>query len=315
MHNLRPRNNLLFLIIVFYINKSQSQNISYDTIVSFGDSSSDTGNVYNLTNKQWPVVPPYYLGRFSNGPVWVEKLGIANLINYAYGSATSDNNIVPGYTAFQTSVPGVRQQIIQYKNVTDPTKINFNRTIYIIWVNGNDYFFNLTLPPTVVVNSIINGIKDLIQFGSTHFLILNQTPLQAYPAAAVYNMNDYLNTISVTHNSNLSYAIQSLRSNYSNIQFQLFDIYSLISDMYTNPSTYGINSTKNCWDTSTGVVNQTCTTPDTYLFIDEYHFTTRIHQLIANNALKALYNSKGVIKSPNLVLFISSFFITLIFFF
>ena len=56
-------------------------------------------------------------------------------------------------------------------------------------------FSILTLTPSVVVNSIINGINDLIRIGGTHFLIVNQPPLQAYPAAAVYNMNDYLNTI------------------------------------------------------------------------------------------------------------------------
>ena len=47
-------------------------------IVAFGDSLIDTGNVFAATG-QPPA--PYYDGRFSNGPVWVEylagRLGIA----------------------------------------------------------------------------------------------------------------------------------------------------------------------------------------------------------------------------------------------
>ncbi|CAF5179240.1 unnamed protein product, partial [Rotaria sp. Silwood1] len=92
----------------------QSKKLPYDTIVCFGDSSSDTGNFYQLTNSKWPVDPPYYNGRFSNGKTWIEKLGVSNLINYAYGSATTDNNLVQGFTTLNVRVPGVRQQITKY---------------------------------------------------------------------------------------------------------------------------------------------------------------------------------------------------------
>jgi outer membrane lipase/esterase len=312
MYIIRPRNSLLFLIVVFHVYKIQSQGIPYDTIVCFGDSLSDTGNVYNLTGKKWPVVPPYYLGRFSDGPVWVEKLGISNLINYAYGSATSDNNLVQGYTEFQISVPGVRQQIILYKNTTNLNQFNFNRTVYAIWVDGNDYFFDMTLSPSVVVNSIMNGIKDLIQFGAKRFIILNQTPLQTFPAAAAYNLTAYLTTLTLTHNSNLSNSIQVLQSNFPNISLQLFDVASLITNISTNPSTYGLSSIQNCWNTLNGTIVVSCTTPDTYLFIDEYHFTTRVHQLIANNVRALLSTSNGNAKSPYSILLVLSFFIFLL---
>jgi phospholipase/lecithinase/hemolysin len=39
----------------------------------FGDSLSDTGNVYTVFGPGY-VPAPYYDGRFSNGPVWVEHL-------------------------------------------------------------------------------------------------------------------------------------------------------------------------------------------------------------------------------------------------
>src|SRR5437660_8377950 len=44
-------------------------------MVVFGDSLSDVGNVYAATGSP-PA--PYYPGRYSNGPIWVERLA-ANL--------------------------------------------------------------------------------------------------------------------------------------------------------------------------------------------------------------------------------------------
>src|SRR5436190_1992927 len=45
-------------------------------IVVFGDSLSDTGNVYAATGQQQPDPNSYYMGRRSNGPVWVERLAV-----------------------------------------------------------------------------------------------------------------------------------------------------------------------------------------------------------------------------------------------
>ena len=66
-----------------------------DRVIVFGDSLSDTGNVFDVFGI--PAAPNFQ-GRFSNGPVWVEGLA-AGLgapapmpsrnggTNYAYGGA------------------------------------------------------------------------------------------------------------------------------------------------------------------------------------------------------------------------------------
>ena len=43
-------------------------------IVAFGDSYVDTGNLFVATGGTFPASPPYFSGRFSNGPLWVERL-------------------------------------------------------------------------------------------------------------------------------------------------------------------------------------------------------------------------------------------------
>ena len=78
--------------------------------MAFGDSLSDTGN--DLIAFGSPQ-PPYYQGRFSNGPNWIDdlaaKLGVpdpqpslAGGTNYAYGGATA--------TSVNTGVPYLGQQ-------------------------------------------------------------------------------------------------------------------------------------------------------------------------------------------------------------
>ncbi|MEH1830786.1 MAG: hypothetical protein V7L29_01550 [Nostoc sp.] len=42
---------------------------SFDQLYVFGDSLSDTGNIYNATGKTYPQSPPYFEGRFSDGPL------------------------------------------------------------------------------------------------------------------------------------------------------------------------------------------------------------------------------------------------------
>ena len=52
----------------------------------FGDSLSDSGNISALTGGLIPASPPYFNGRFSNGPIWVEHLAPA--LGFAFDSAT-----------------------------------------------------------------------------------------------------------------------------------------------------------------------------------------------------------------------------------
>ncbi len=83
-------------------------------VVIFGDSYSDRGNVYQWTNHTWPIIPPYYQGQYYDGPNWVDNLNVLIKADYAYGSATTDNNFAQGLVKLNTvPVPGVRQQLDQ----------------------------------------------------------------------------------------------------------------------------------------------------------------------------------------------------------
>ena len=70
----------------------------FSRLVVFGDSTTDTGNVYELSGRTKPASPPYFEGRWSNGPLWIEYLAdrlnvprprpsLAGGTNYAYAGA------------------------------------------------------------------------------------------------------------------------------------------------------------------------------------------------------------------------------------
>jgi phospholipase/lecithinase/hemolysin len=283
------------LLFFLYGHLITTQQIPFDTIISFGDSNTDTGNVYHLTNHTWPIVPPYFQGRFSNGLVWIEKFGISNIKNYAYGGATTDNDLIQGYTASDTKpVPGIRQQILIYLNETNKLNRKFARTLYVIWAGGNDYYFNKTLSPSTVVDSILNGAKDLLKIGVKHLLIVNQSPVQTMPFVQTQEQVVYYTQRATYHNNNLSIGITKLDYNRQEISLYLFDIYSLILKIIANNS---LNTKDNCWNTVNGTILILCSNPESYVYIDQYHFTARMHELIGNSARQFIASFSGINRS------------------
>ncbi|CAF3303004.1 unnamed protein product [Rotaria socialis] len=286
-----------FLFIFLCSHQTTTQNVPFDTIVSFGDSLTDTGNVYNLTSHTWPIVPPYFEGRFSNGPVWIEKLGISIIKNYAHGGATTDNDFIQGYTASDTvPVPGIRQQINIYVKETNTVTLNFVRTLYVIWGGANDYYFNKTISPSVVAANILNGVKDLLTIGAKHILIMNHLPVQVMPFVQTDQEFIYYRKRAIFHNNNLSVDIAKLDYDRKKSALYLFDIYSFILKITDNHKNYSLNIKDNCWNVLNGNVSILCSNPQRYVYIDQYHFTTRIHELIGDAVHKFLFTSFGVTK-------------------
>lgn len=92
---MRIRASLLAVVVVATIigPLTSTRGLAQGRVVVFGDSLSDNGNLFAQTG-QPPA--PYFQGRFSNGPVWVEQLfgplnspiqgtGVAGNVDLAFG--------------------------------------------------------------------------------------------------------------------------------------------------------------------------------------------------------------------------------------
>lgn len=85
----------------------QSNRIS--KVIAFGDSLSDTGNIFNASQWRFPNPDSWFLGHFSNGFVWTEYLAQGlnvPLYNWAVGGAAGRNQYV--------ALTGVYEQVSSY---------------------------------------------------------------------------------------------------------------------------------------------------------------------------------------------------------
>src|ERR1700722_12458348 len=148
------------------------------SFVVFGDSLSDVGNTYTAAG----IPPaPYYQGRYSNGPIWVEqlasRLGIAapppSLLggtDYAFGGAETGTGFSP------KGVPNVLTQVGSYLASNTPKA----GQLFIVWAGANNFFDGQT-NPLVPVTDLGHTITALAAAGAKQFLVPNYANLAQTP--------------------------------------------------------------------------------------------------------------------------------------
>jgi len=147
---------ILFLALVLGLPAAAAAS-QYTHIVVFGDSLSDDGNLFALDPSQVDAAD-YYQGRFSNGPVWVEYLAGADLLD-----ATLINNAYAGATTDGGSVPSVKQQVSTYVAAASALP----DALYIIWIGANDFLGGGSDFETSADN-VGYALDELATFGSRY---------------------------------------------------------------------------------------------------------------------------------------------------
>ncbi|KAL1925842.1 uncharacterized protein VTP21DRAFT_725 [Calcarisporiella thermophila] len=283
----------LFAIIAIAAAAAYKDNHSIRQVIAFGDSWTDTGNVYSkLSSKQWPPSPPYYKGRFSNGPIWVEemtakKFVYASLLDYAYGAATTNSADTKGYSGANSDipVPSINQQIEEFASTfkNRPTSFPTDTTIYTIWGGGNDYYFNNSISASIVTGNIVENMQTLVDlFGANRFLILEQPPLGRLPYFLDKPKERQLfEQIALWHNGNLSANIHEFESKncHKAVKVNLHNTYELVSEIFSKPAKHGFTEIEKPCLNGTVV----CANPDQHLFWDSFHFTSKFSRILAEN--------------------------------
>jgi phospholipase/lecithinase/hemolysin len=270
----------------------------YDNIYVFGDSLSDTGNVFNATNGIIPPSPTYSNGRFSNGPIWVDylasDLGLTlNLRNnFAFGGATTGTENIGLAT-----LPGLQQQI---NNFVAENKTADSNALYIIWAGTNDYlsyFFGGDPNPTNTLTNLSAALTSLVADGARDIMVVNLPDLGKLPFANFDSQrSDLFNTFSSEHNSSLNTELQVLSQQLSpDINIIELNVNSLFDRIVAAPEEFGFtNVTNSCISEDLSVVpidvptQQVFCNPEEFLFWDEVHPTTTAHKLIGELAFSAL---------------------------
>ncbi|MBD2197189.1 MULTISPECIES: SGNH/GDSL hydrolase family protein [Calothrix] len=274
---------LTFIMVIFAASTQNSQSFSQENINEiyvFGDSLSDTGNIFKATNGVYPPSPPYFQGRYSNGPVWVEHLGTklglnpSKNINFALGGATTINGTANG-------ILGALAQVNSYTK--SQPKINPN-ALYILWAGANDYLYGTTSTNGAIAN-LSNALDSLLTAGAKTVLVANLPDLGKIPATYNTAKANSLSAVTNQHNLELSKSVNSLQQKFgSGKNIIQFDTNRLYRDAITQPAQFGFtNVTASCLSSVTS-----CNNPDQFLFWDAIHPTTAAHRILADAALKAI---------------------------
>ena len=226
-------------------------------IVIFGDSLSDNGNLYEVMKHQLPQSPPYYEGRFSNGPVWIELVTSSyfpedpspHLQNYAYGGAGVTD------TDGEETLFTLRKEIETYFLSHDDKASE--DSLYIFWIGANNY---LGMPDDVdgtlqtVNNGITQGLKLLVEKGAKHILLINLPDLGRTPASIEFGSIDQMRLFSTQHNKALDKTLVEMKETYPDVEWLFFNMYQGFEEVVLNPDAYGFtNITDTCYN---GVINE-----------------------------------------------------------
>jgi phospholipase/lecithinase/hemolysin len=249
---------LLFLFLSFLPLKTFAASTpTFDNIVFFGDSLSDDGNLYNVDLGLLPKSPPYFRGRFSNGPVWSERIA-ARFIdknitsqNYAIGGEPVNyHDPFDGYLPFDLT--DSLDDYYLHNLLTDKSQ-----TLFVFWMGANDYFHKTTEPNKVVtevVTTIEATIQNLIAHGAKNFLIINLPDIGETPWARTDGSVAMMTAITNLHNAKLQSAVVDLQNKNAGVILHLFDVNALYLDLLKNPASYNekykthiTNVTDSCW--------------------------------------------------------------------
>ncbi|UEM23154.1 SGNH/GDSL hydrolase family protein [Skermanella mucosa] len=251
---------------------------TYDGIVVFGDSLSDTGNAAGA--------------RFSNGPVWVEHLAshfslpvepaISGGTNYAVGGARAHD---PG------SPYNLRAQADRYL-AEEPDRKTVRRTLFIVYGGANDLLAAVSGRDPVVLATdavrVLAGIADdLASAGAGTILMPNLPDLAKVPAVRQFGptVGRIASQVTTGFNQALDRTIAGVEARRGTRVVRL-DVHGLVERVFRDPGVLGrpdVNLTDPC-----AGAGRICAEPDRYIFWDQVHPTAFGHARLANAALRAL---------------------------
>ncbi|MDE1713910.1 SGNH/GDSL hydrolase family protein (plasmid) [Chromobacterium amazonense] len=279
-----------------WTNDQAGQGTAINKIVAFGDSLSDNQNVYNASQWTLPNRNSWYVGHFSNGPVWVEYLASRlklPLYNWAIGGA--------GVSTQKLVIPGVVQQVQSWQEYMKQAP-NYNpaTTLFTMWIGGND-LVNYGSTPDKVIAGQQQALSNLIQSGGRNILLLKLPDVSRAP---VYQLKGGAATVAaqvLDYNQKLAVLAASLNQQYG-ANIQVFDSYALFNDLLTNPGKYQVsNTTQSCLNINTDSAlnymqgqspRANCGNADAFVFWDTLHPTTHTH-LLLGNAVADFLGSSG----------------------
>jgi phospholipase/lecithinase/hemolysin len=267
---------------------------SFDAIYVFGDSYSDVGNIFIATGGAKPAAP-YYNGRFSNGPIWIDHLAgtygltvtpsLTGGTDYAFGGAEVTAPVPEG----TQSIPSVPQQVElylqQHNGKADP------HALYIVMGGGNDILNAPTgTSPQQLGAEIAFGLAASIELleraGARYLLVPNLFDVGKLPAAQLAGISSFATATTLVVNQQMNFWLL-LEAFSPKTRIYRQDAYDWLQAVLADSSHFGFTDVSDPCLVTTPTPSL-CSNPYVNLFWDVYHPTLFGHSMLATLAVQAI---------------------------
>ncbi|RFC64384.1 autotransporter domain-containing protein [Fulvimarina endophytica] len=264
------------------------------TVIAFGDSLSDNGNLFAVSGT--PNSPPYFAGRFSNGPVLTERLngpmqraGAASLggvridpnanQNYAFGGARANPNA--------NTPPDIYDQIGFFTVQDGRFAPNDVVTLY---AGANDIFATLQTPgitPAGIASGSAAAARDVAgaasllgRIGAPRVVVPNLPNLGAIPRLNSDPLASFAGTSATgVFNERLGANLEGVAAANPGSDYYYVDVRRLADAIVADPQRFGFTNV-----TTACLAVPSCRTApaaqqNQFLYFDDVHPTTAGHAL------------------------------------
>lgn len=315
MSSIRPAcrvSNLSFLAwLVVFASPTTVSAAPYSTLFVFGDSFSDSGNVYLATGGLIPPDPPYFQGRFSDGPVWVEhlaqRLGLEITANGHDPTVVAGNNFAVGGARCVVDIPvgelgTIPSAVSQVRFFVDAVGTAPPNALYVVFCGHNDLRFAADpgegLAPAEreqVALEAIEGIRvaitELAAAGARVFLVPNIADLGVTPEARVERKNAAeVTAMTLLFNGTLAPVLDELETTLE-VEILQLDVYTLANEVVDDAldnggRAYGITNVD--VPIFRGHAGSPGADPEVSLFSDSLHVSAAAHALLGYAAFSLI---------------------------
>ena len=266
----------------------------FSGLVVFGDSLSDNGRLFALDGGTFPLAP-YFQGRFSNGPVAVERLAAglnlsgAQFQDLAIAGATTGTAGPFGAGAGIAFGGGMLQQLGGYSAALAGAGATADsQALYFVWGGANDLRAagagaGAAIAPTI--NNLVNIVTTLHGLGARNFMLPNLPDLGLTPEAREAGVSASASLVSGAFNQQLSLAYASLAQTWTDEHFYYVDAMGAQQAITSGSPGNGFTNVSTGCITTAG-----CVAADGagFLYWDQIHPTAVTHQLLGNAMLAAV---------------------------
>ena len=287
----------------------------YSQTVFFGDSLTDAGFFRPLL----PASVRPVTGQFTTNPGFVWSQYLADY--YGTGAAPNGNgqtgtNYAAGGARVGTNttgalgpIPSMTTQLNNYLTANGGRADS--RALYTVWGGANDLFTITSggADPTLTIGAAVTAevgiVGALRNAGARYILVATVPDLGVTPAFIAQGAAAQAGgtALATTYNSTLFGALAS-----NNLRVIPLDTFTLLREITANPGAYGFtNITGTACQPQITANSLTCNptslvspdAPNTYLFADGVHPTSRAHQILSQYAVSVLEGPRLIAALPH----------------